>query len=106
MIKLRYEYCSETNMIIDNELDNYVDNVIERLNTQDLNKKDLLKKYHFLEDKIRVLKKSLELACDYLVSNEGDELFEICKDIYDDKEYLKAKRNYFINKAREILKGE
>lgn len=45
MIKLRYEYCPETEMIIDNELDNYVEDVVERLNTQDRNKNDLYKQY-------------------------------------------------------------
>lgn len=58
------------------------------------------------DQQIAELKKALELACDYIISEAGDELLEICKDIYDNKEYLKAKQKCFINKAREVLKGE
>lgn len=36
-----------------------------------------------LQHRLEVAEKALELSCDYLVSVEGDELFELCKDIYE-----------------------
>ena len=54
-----------------------------------------------LQRKIKVLEKSLELACDYLVSNEDDELAKLVQNIYDDREYLATKINYFKTKAIE-----
>ena len=69
---------------------------------------DKIKKYRNtgFKREIAVLEKALELACDYLLSNEGDELYELVKDIYDDSEYLKTKINYFKTKAKEVLKNE
>lgn len=86
MIKRRYEYCAETKMIIDNELDNYVEDVVERLNTQDENKKDLLKQYHLVEDENEKLKDQLhtqpkeivekikDLSGDYFYENNQNDL--------------------------------
>ncbi len=59
-----------------------------------------------LTAQLAVMKKALELACDYLVSNGDDELYYSIINIYDDDEYLTAKINYFITKAKEILKDE
>ena len=42
-IKPRYEYYKGTTNIVDNEVDEIVEDVVERLNTQDWNKRELLK---------------------------------------------------------------
>ena len=61
-----------------------------------------------LHKEIKELKKALELACDYLVSNgnEDDELYKLVQNIYDDDEYLATKINYFKSKAKEMLENE
>lgn len=41
--KQRYEYYKGTREILDNELDDFVEDIVERLNTQDFNKRELLK---------------------------------------------------------------
>lgn len=41
--KQRYEYYNATGEIIDNELHEFVGDVVKRLNTQDINKRKLLK---------------------------------------------------------------
>lgn len=58
--KPRYEFYNGTLMIVDNELDEFVDNVVDRLNTQDFNKKDLLKVKQNQEKQIAELQKRLE----------------------------------------------
>ena len=61
-----------------------------------------------LHKEIKELKKALELACDYLVSNgnEDDELYKLVQNIYADDEYLATKINYFKTKAKEMLENE
>ena len=61
-----------------------------------------------LHKEIKELKKALELACDYLVSNgnEDDELYKLVQNIYADDEYLATKINYFKSKAKEMLENE
>ena len=61
-----------------------------------------------LHKEIKELKKALELACDYLVSNgnEDDELYKLVQNIYADDEYLATKINYFKTKAKEMLESE
>ena len=69
----------------------------------------ILEKYGDKNHKeIKELKKALELACDYLVSNgnEDDELYKLVQNIYDDDEYLATKINYFKSKAKEMLENE
>ena len=59
-----------------------------------------------LKKKLEVANRTTKLACDYLVSVEGDKLFELCKDIYNDNDYLMVKINYFKEQAEKELKGE
>lgn len=97
MIKRRYEYCAETKMIIDNELDNYVEDVVERLNTQDENKKDLLKQYHLVEDENEKLKDQLHA--------QPKEIVEKVEKAFIEYLPLKDKTGAgFYGKLNEILK--
>ena len=58
--KQRYEYYKDTNKIVDNELDDFVDDVVERLNTQDFNKNELLKVKQIQDERIAELKEQLK----------------------------------------------
>ena len=57
--KQRYEYYKGTSEIVDNELDDFVDDVVERLNTQDFNKNELLKVKQIQDEQIAELKTKL-----------------------------------------------
>ena len=57
--KQRYEYYKGTSGIVDNELDDFVDDVVERLNTQDFNKLELLKVKQIQDEQIAELKTKL-----------------------------------------------
>ena len=59
-----------------------------------------------LQHKLKVAERTTKLACDYLNAVEGDKLYELCKDIYNDNDYLMAKMNYFKEQAESELKGE
>lgn len=113
LIEPRYEYYKGTTGVIDNELDTFVEDVVDRLNEQDFNKKELLKvkqnqdeQIADLQHRLEVADKALELSCDYLNAVEGDELYELCKDIYNDNDYLIVKMNYFKEQAEREVKGE
>ena len=58
--KQRYEYYKDTDKIVDNELDDFVDDVVERLNTQDFNKNELLKVKQIQDERISELKEQLK----------------------------------------------
>ena len=58
--KQRYEYYKDTNKIVDNELGAFVDDVVERLNTQDFNKLELLKVKQIQDERISELKEQLK----------------------------------------------
>ena len=60
--KQRYEYYKDTNKIVDNELDDFVDDVVERLNTQDFNKNELLKVKQIQDERIAELEEQLKNA--------------------------------------------
>lgn len=59
-----------------------------------------------LQHRLEVAERTTKLACDYLNAVEGDKLYELCKDIYNDNDYLMAKMNYFKEQAESELKGE
>lgn len=59
-----------------------------------------------LQHRLRVAEITTKLACDYLNAVEGDKLYELCKDIYNDNDYLIAKMNYFKEQAEKEVKGE
>ena len=59
-----------------------------------------------LQHRLKVAERATKLACDYLNAVEGDELYELCKDIYNDDDYLKVKMNYFKAQAESEIKGE
>ena len=56
--------------------------------------------------RLEVAERTTKLACDYLNAVEGDKLYELCKDIYNDNDYLMAKMNYFKEQAESEIKGE
>ena len=58
-----------------------------------------------LQHKLEVAEITTKLACDYLDAVEGDKLYELCKDIYNDNDYLIAKMNYFKEQAEKEVKG-
>ena len=58
--KQRYEYYKDTGLIVDNEVDDFVRNVVERLNTQDFNKNELLKVKQIQDQRIAELKEQLK----------------------------------------------
>lgn len=60
LIKLRYEYYKGTTEIVDNELDTFVDDAVDRLNEQDFNKKELLKVKQDQDKQIADLQHKLE----------------------------------------------
>ena len=68
--KQRYEYYKGTTEIMDNEANEFVEDVVERLNTQDFKKKELLKVKQIQDERIvelkEQLKKSLESNNDLL----------------------------------------
>ena len=61
-----------------------------------------------LQHRLEMTEKALELACNYLVSddNKDDELYKLVENIYDDNKYLETKINYFKEQAEKELKGE
>ena len=59
-----------------------------------------------LQHRLEVAERTTKLACDYLNAVEGDKLYELCKDIYNDNDYLMAKMNDFKEQAESELKGE
>lgn len=59
-----------------------------------------------LQHRLKVAERTTKLACDYLNAVEGDKLYELCKDIYNDNDYLMTKMNYFKEQAESELKGE
>lgn len=61
-----------------------------------------------LQHQLEVTEKALDLACDYLVSNDDkdDELYKLVENIYDDNEYLETKINYFKEQAESEMEGE
>ena len=59
-----------------------------------------------LQHRLEVAERTTKLACDYLNAVEGDKLYELCKDIYSDNDYLMTKMNYFKEQAEKELKGE
>lgn len=69
--KPRYEYYKGTTEVIDNELDNFVEDVVDRLNEQYFNKRDLLKvkqnqdeQIADLQYKLKVSEIATKLACE------------------------------------------
>lgn len=58
--KERYEYYKGTTEIFDNELDDIVEDVVDILNTQDYNKRELLKVKQNQGQQLAELKKQLE----------------------------------------------
>ena len=101
--KPRYEYYKGTTEVVDNELDNFVEDVVDRLNEQYFIKRDLLKvkenqdeQIADLQHKLKVAEKVTKLACDelrnlnYRTFNNADIDFE----------------QLFKNQAEKEIKGE
>ena len=60
--KQRYEYYKGTSEIVDNELDDFVDDVVERLNTQYYNILELVNINQLQAERILELKKQIKDA--------------------------------------------
>lgn len=60
LIKPRYEYYKGTTEIVDNELNAFIGDAVDRLNEQDFNKKELLKVKQNQDEEISKLKEELE----------------------------------------------
>lgn len=100
--KPRYEYYKGTTEVIDNELDNFVEDVVDRLNEQYFNKRDLLKvkqnqdeQIADLQHKLEVVEKALELLKYqpnyYRFVNENTETIDV---------------DLAISKAKEMMENE
>ena len=93
MDKQRYEYYNGSTTIIDNELDTYVEDVVDRLNTQDFNKNELLKVKQRLESRVADLEAKLaESESKVRVSNSSLASLQLeynqLKKEYDEQEKL------------------
>ena len=60
--KQRYEYYKDTSLIVDNEVDDFVRNVLERLNTQYYNILELINIKQLQAERILELEKQLKDA--------------------------------------------
>ena len=60
--KQRYEYYKDTSLIVDNEVDDFVRNVVERLNTQYYNILELVNIKQLQAERILELKKQIKDA--------------------------------------------
>ena len=60
--KQRYEYYKDTSLIVDNEVDDFVRNVVERLNTQYYNILELINIKQLQAERILELEKQLKDA--------------------------------------------
>ena len=58
--KQRYEYYKDTSLIVDNEVDDFVRNVVERLNTQYYNILELVNIKQLQAERILELKKQIK----------------------------------------------
>ena len=72
--KQRYEYYNGSTSIIDNEVDELVEDVCDRLNTQDFKKNELLKVKQRLESKIAEL--------EHRLANCIEPKFKVCDGCY------------------------
>lgn len=121
LLKPRYEYYKGTTEVVDNESDTFVEDVVDRLNEQCFNKRELLKvkqnqdqEIADLQHQLEVAEKALELACDCVPCKfcpNGNEDGYCCKtseiwDSSDDYECNTAKFNHFKEQAEKELKGE
>ena len=90
--KQRYEYYKGTKEIIDNELDEYVEDVVDRLNTQDYNKKELLKVKQNQDQQIAELKAENKKLQQQLKDNTK-QVCEKIKSIYNESCYMNRYNN-------------
>ena len=118
--KPRYEYYKGTTEVIDNELDNFVEDVVDRLNEQYFNKRDLLKVKQNQDEQIADLQHKLEVAeialneMSVYAINDND-LYDLVIDFnienerYDENHlgvYTCDVVDYFKEQAEKEVKGE
>lgn len=94
------ETCKGCNTILNGENEPYENWQLR----EDLCRKD--SQIADLQHRLEVAERTTKLACYYLNAVEGDKLYELCKDIYNDNDYLMAKINYFKEQAEKEIKGE
>lgn len=99
MYKQRYEYYNGSTTIIDNELDTYVEDVVDRLNTQDFNKNELLKVKQRLESKVADLEAKL---AEYQNDGVGDAILNAGKKIKELEQQLAEKEKEYKFKLKEM----
>jgi hypothetical protein len=93
--KKRYEYYKGTNTIIDNEVDEYIEDVVDRLNFHDDANKELIKINELQSEKIADLKIKLE--------EKDKEIKQLKLDLGMFKSVNEFINHYGIDKAREVL---
>ena len=119
--KPRYEYYKGTTEVIDNELDNFVEDIVLTLNVKDSNIKELVRinnnQYEQIIDlqhKLKVSDKAVELACShipckYCPNSNGAGICYIAQDIgyYQPKQKCNVDNSYYFKlKAEKEIKGE
>ena len=100
--KLRYEYYKGTTEIMDNEVNELVEDVVDRLNTQDYNKNELLKIKQFQDQQIEKLKEKLKKSNQEKIKFAIDEL-RCVKRVADGRTYLAHYIHDRIDELREQL---
>lgn len=103
LLKPRYEYYKGTTEVFDNELDNFVDDVVYRLNAQDFYKRRLLKEKQNQDEQITDLQYRLDVA-EKALDNLYDK-FIIVAHNYGKMNIIPSKL-HFKEQAESELKGE
>lgn len=119
LLKPRYEYYKGTTEVIDNKLDNFVKDVVYRLNSQDFYKRKLLKEKQNqdkriinLQRRLDVAEKKAELACKEIYVNGNISICNYCSYNIQAEcpnecpQYAEVLEKYFQEQAEKELKGE
>ena len=103
LLKPRYEYYKGTTEVFDNELDNFVDDVVYRLNAQDFYKRRLLKEKQNQDEQVINLQHRLDVAEKALDNIYGK--FKVVACEYAKMAVIPSKL-HFKEQAESELKGE
>ena len=97
--KERYEYFFGTNTIKDNKTNQFYGCVVDLLNQQDKQIKDL-------QSQLAITEKALELACKEITGSCAYCSYKTRIECPVEADCLNEKINYFKSKAKEILENE
>lgn len=102
MDKLRYEYLKGTSTIVDNEVDEFIDDVVEKLNTQHYSKLELLEVKQRQDKQIAKLKAENErLINDHIRTK--NKLYKRLDEINDLQQQLKEKDEELKQQEKHIV---